>query len=90
MPSRLPRAVWLLGWVSLATDSASEAVYPLLPFFLTRLLGAGAISLGVIEGVAEAVNSVLKIASGRIADRSRAKRPLRFDAQSSILKLAQQ
>jgi len=76
MPSRLPRAVWLLGWVSLATDSASEAVYPLLPFFLTRLLGAGAISLGVIEGVAEAVNSVLKIASGRIADRSRAKRPL--------------
>jgi len=76
MPSRLPRAVWLLGWVSLATDSASEAVYPLLPFFLTRLLGAGAISLGVIEGVAEAVNSTLKIASGRIADRSRAKRPL--------------
>jgi len=76
MPSRLPRAVWLLGWVSLATDSASEAVYPLLPFFLTRLLGAGAISLGVIEGVAEAVNSALKIASGRIADRSRAKRPL--------------
>ena len=76
MPSRLPRAVWLLGWVSLATDSASEAVYPLLPFFLTRLLGAGAISLGVIEGVAEAVNSVLKIASGRLADRSRAKRPL--------------
>jgi len=76
MPPRLPRAVWLLGWVSLATDSASEAVYPLLPFFLTRLLGAGAISLGVIEGVAEAVNSALKIASGRIADRSRAKRPL--------------
>jgi len=76
MPPRLPRAVWLLGWVSLATDSSSEAVYPLLPFFLTRLLGAGAISLGVIEGVAEAVNSVLKIASGRIADRSRAKRPL--------------
>ena len=73
---RLPRAVWLLGWVSLATDAASEAVYPLLPFFLTRVLGAGAVSLGIIEGAAEAVNSVLKVASGRIADRSRAKRPL--------------
>jgi len=71
-----PRAVWLLGWVSLATDSATEAIYPLLPFFLTRVLGAGAVSLGIVEGAAEAVNSVLKIISGRIADRSRRKRPL--------------
>lgn len=73
---KLPRAVWLLGWVSLATDAATEAVYPLLPFFLTRVLGAGAVSLGIVEGAAEAANSVLKIASGRIADRSRTKRPL--------------
>jgi MFS family permease len=71
-----PRAVWLLGWVSLATDSATEAIYPLLPFFLTRVLGAGAVSLGIVEGAAEAVNSVLKIISGRVADRSRRKRPL--------------
>ena len=74
--SSLPRSVWLLGWVSLATDAATEAIYPLLPFFLTNILGAGAVSLGVIEGAAEAVNSVLKIASGRWADRSRAKRPI--------------
>ncbi len=47
---KLPRAVWLLGWVSLATDSATEAIYPLLPFFLTRTLGAGAVSLGIVEG----------------------------------------
>jgi MFS family permease len=73
---RLPRAVWLLGWVSLATDAATEAVYPLLPFFLTRVLGAGAVSLGVVEGAADAVTSVLKIASGRIADRAPTKRPL--------------
>ena len=73
---RFPRAVWLLGWVSLATDAATEAIYPLLPFFLTRVLGAGAVSLGVIEGAADAVSSVLKIASGRVADRSRSKRPL--------------
>jgi MFS family permease len=74
--SRLPRSVWLLGWVSLATDAATEAIYPLLPFFLTRVLGAGAVSLGVVEGAAEAVSGLLKIASGRLADRSRAKRPL--------------
>ena len=73
---KLPRAVWLLGWVSLATDAASEAIYPLLPFFLTRVLSAGAISIGIVEGAAEAVNSVLKIVSGRVADRSLAKRPL--------------
>src|SRR5436305_13222975 len=73
---RLPRAVWLLGWVSLATDAASESIYPLLPYFLSTVLGAGAVSLGLIEGAAEAVNSLLKIVSGRRADRSRAKRPL--------------
>jgi MFS family permease len=74
--ARLPRAVWLLGWVSLATDSATEAIYPLLPFFLTRVLHAGAVSLGIVEGAAEAVNSILKIVAGRMADRSPKKRPL--------------
>src|SRR5512143_741593 len=83
----LPRPVWLLGWVSLATDSATEAIYPLLPYFLTRVLGAGAVSLGIIEGAAEAVNSLLKIWSGRSAFRRTTQRtpvlvgystPLRF------------
>ena len=64
----LPRPVWLIGWVSFFTDTASEMVYPLLPLFLTRVLGAGAMSLGVIEGIAEAANSVLKVVSGRLAD----------------------
>ncbi len=72
----LPRAVWLLGWVSLATDSATEAVYPLLPFFLTTVLGAGAVSLGIVEGAADAVSSLLKLWSGRAADRRETKRPL--------------
>jgi MFS family permease len=71
-----PRSVWLLGWVSFATDAATEAIYPLLPFFLTRVLGATPVSLGIVEGAAEAVNSGLKILSGRVADRSPAKRPL--------------
>jgi MFS family permease len=73
MRDSLPWPVWLLGWVSFFTDSASEIVYPLLPLFLTRVLGAGAMSLGVIEGIAEAANSALKIVSGWLADRS--KRP---------------
>jgi MFS family permease len=72
----LPRAVWLLGWVSFFTDTASEMVYPLLPLFLTRALGASAMSIGVIEGVAEAANSVLKVLSGWLADRWRAPKPL--------------
>ena len=52
----LSRPVWLLGWISFFTDMASEMVYPLLPLFLTQVLGAGAMSLGVIEGAAEAAN----------------------------------
>ena len=60
--------MWLLGWVSFFTDTASEMVYPLLPLFLTRVLGAGAMSLGIVEGIADAANSVLKIVSGRLAD----------------------
>jgi len=72
----LPRPVWLLGWVSFATDAATEAIYPLLPFFLTRVLGATPVSLGIVEGAAEAVNSGLKIVSGRLADRSPSKRRL--------------
>src|SRR5688500_12187922 len=72
----LPRPVWMLGWVSFFTDTASEMVYPLLPLFLTRVLGAGAMSLGIIEGVAEAANSILKVVSGRLSDRWGAPKPL--------------
>lgn len=72
----LPKPVWLVGWVSLFTDAATEAIYPLLPVFLTQVLGAGALSLGIIEGAAEATNSVLKVVAGRAADRRRRKRPL--------------
>jgi MFS family permease len=72
----LSRPVWLLGWVSFFTDMASEMVYPLLPLFLTQVLGAGAMSLGVIEGAAEAANSGLKILSGWLADRWRSPKKL--------------
>ena len=49
----LPATVLALGLVSLFTDLSSEMIYPLLPVFLTTVLGAGALALGVIEGVAE-------------------------------------
>jgi len=72
----LPPTVWLLGWVSLLTDTASEAIYPLLPLFLTHVLGARALAIGLVEGAAEAVSSVLKVASGRLADHAQRRRPL--------------
>ncbi len=71
-----PKPVWLLGLGSLFTDTASEAIYPLLPLFLTRVIGAGAMSLGVIEGAAEAANSLLKVVSGRLSDRWNRRRPI--------------
>jgi MFS family permease len=72
----LPAGVWLLGGVSLLNDVASEAIYPLLPFFLTSVLGATAVSLGVIEGAAEAVSSVLKVMSGHVSDRWQRRKPI--------------
>jgi MFS family permease len=72
----LPRAVWFLGLGALLNDTASEAAYPLLPLFLTTTLGAGAFSLGVIEGSAEAANSLLKIFSGYFSDRWKRRRPI--------------
>jgi MFS family permease len=72
----LPAGVWLLGGVSLLNDVASEAIYPLLPFFLTMVLGATPVSLGIIEGAAEAVSSVLKVISGRLSDRWRRRKPI--------------
>ncbi|HEX4346747.1 MAG TPA: MFS transporter [Vicinamibacterales bacterium] len=62
--------------MSLATDAAGESIYPLLPVFLTQVLAAGAVSLGIVEGAAEAANSILKIVSGRMADRAPSKRGL--------------
>jgi MFS family permease len=72
----IPRPVWFLGWTSLFTDAATEMIYPLLPVYLSRVLGASAVSLGIIEGVAEVVNSVLKVISGYWSDRRSRRRPI--------------
>jgi MFS family permease len=65
----LPRTVIVLGFVSLLNDAASEMITPLLPIFLTATLGAGPAIVGLVEGLAEATASVLKLVSGRLADR---------------------
>jgi MFS family permease len=62
--------------VSLFTDAATEMIYPLLPVYLSRVLGVGALSLGVIEGVAEGVNSLLKVVSGQVSDRWSRRKPI--------------
>ena len=72
---RLPRPVWLVSWTSFFTDTASEAVYPIMPLYLTRVLGGTAMAIGIIEGAAEALNSLLKILSGRISDHWRSRKP---------------
>ena len=68
---RLPRTVWLLGLVSLFNDSASELLYPLVPLYLSSVLMAGPKALGIIEGIAEATSSLLKLFSGVLTDRTR-------------------
>lgn len=65
----LPQGVWALGLVSLFMDVSSEMIHALLPVFVVGTLGAGAIWLGVIEGVAEATASIVKIFSGAWSDR---------------------
>lgn len=72
----LPTVVKRLGWVSFCTDVASEMAYPVVPLFLATVLGAPALALGVIEGVAEAIVSLMKGWSGWHSDRTGKRVPL--------------
>ncbi len=76
MRRRLPPQVILLGLVSLLNDSASEMIYPLLPVFLTTTLGATPVIVGLIEGAADALASILKLFAGAWSDRVRRRKPL--------------
>lgn len=73
---RLPRTVIALGAVSLLTDASSEMIYPLLPVFLSSVLGAGPLAIGAIEGAAESVAALLKLFSGWWSDRLPRRKPL--------------
>ncbi|MBW1988253.1 MAG: MFS transporter [Deltaproteobacteria bacterium] len=71
----IPRTVLVLGLASFFTDLSSEMIYPLLPVFLAGVLGAGAVALGVIEGVAESTAAVMKLVSGVWTDRAGRRKP---------------
>lgn len=75
--------VIILGIASLLTDISTEMVYPLIPFFLTVKLGAGPVVLGLIEGFAESLASLLKIFSGYFSDKIGKRKPLAIAGYSS-------
>ena len=66
---RLPAGIWALGFVSMLMDVSSEMIHALLPVYLTLGLGATALAVGVIEGVAEATAAITKVFSGALSDR---------------------
>jgi MFS family permease len=74
--ARLRPQVVLLGLISLLNDTASEMIYPLLPVFLVSTLGATPLVVGLIEGAADALASVLKLAAGWLSDRLPRRKPL--------------
>ncbi len=67
---RVSANVLALGWVSFFTDVSSEMILPLLPLFLTSVLGASRSVLGVVEGIAESTASLVKLVSGWYSDRT--------------------
>ena len=65
----VPTTVWTLGFVSLLMDTSSELIHSLLPVFLTTVIGASTVAVGLIEGVAEATAAIAKVFSGALSDR---------------------
>lgn len=64
----IPRGVWLLGCVSLLMDTSSELIHSLLPVFMVTALGASALAVGVVEGIAESTALIVKVFSGALSD----------------------
>ena len=73
---RIPRTIWALGFVSLFTDLGSEMVHGLLPVLMAGTLGASALTIGLIEGAAEALVLVTKVFSGYFSDAIGRRKPL--------------
>src|SRR3990167_8640901 len=67
-PAKLPPAIWVLGFVSLLMDISSEMIHSLLPLFMVGTLGASALMVGLIEGLAEATALIVKVFSGVLSD----------------------
>ena len=67
-PQQIPRAIWVLGFVSLLMDVSSELIHSLLPVFLVSVLGASTTTVGLIEGTAESLALIVKVFSGMLSD----------------------
>jgi len=65
---KLPKGIWALGFVSMFMDTSSELVHSLLPIFMTTTLGASMVTIGIVEGFAEAAAAITKVFSGVISD----------------------
>ena len=76
MLKRIPRGVWMLGFVSLFMDVSSEMIHAVLPLFVVGTLGASAALLGLLEGIAEATAQISKLFSGVLSDRWRNRKHL--------------
>jgi len=74
----ISRNIFILGLVSLFTDLSSQMVFPLIPLFLTTVLGAGACAVGIVEGAAETTASLLKVISGYWSDKIKKRKPFIF------------
>ena len=66
--TKIPNGVWVLGFVSLLMDVSSEMIHSLLPLFMVGVLGASALTVGVIEGIAESTALLVKVFSGVLSD----------------------
>jgi MFS family permease len=67
--AQIPRGVWALGFVSMLMDISSEMIHALLPVYLVTVMGSSMVTVGFIEGIAEATASITKIFSGALSDR---------------------
>jgi Arabinose efflux permease len=65
---RIPTGIWVLGFVSMLADISSEMIHSLLPIFMVSVLGASALTVGLVEGVAEATALIVKVFSGTLSD----------------------
>ena len=74
--ARIPRGIWALGLVSMSMDLSSELIHALLPLYMSVALGASMLTIGIVEGIAEATALVLKVFSGVVSDLFRRRKPL--------------
>ena len=76
MARRIPAGIWALGFVSMLADISSEMIHSLLPLFMVTVLGTSALTVGLIEGAAEATALIVKVFSGAVSDYLRKRKVL--------------